>query len=112
MWVHGPGTGGEANDAERQGARDIATLKLRNRRLHGQRDIVNRTKMVGEARARMKMLSDTLPSRLLAPAAAGAGAARAGAVRPPQVSSLLEPSAASKARSWCGDTSARGLTNV
>ena len=74
----GGGTGGEANDAERQGARDIATLKLRNRRLHGQRDIVNRTKMVGEARARMKMLSDTLPSRLLAPAAAGAGAARAG----------------------------------
>ena len=56
----GGGTGGEASDADRQGARDIEKLRLKNRRLHGQRDTVNRTKKVGEALARMKMLSDTL----------------------------------------------------
>ena len=74
----GGGTGDEASDADRQGARDIENLRLKNRRLHGQGDTVRRTKKVGEVLARKKTLSDTLPSRFLAPATAGAGAAGAG----------------------------------
>jgi hypothetical protein len=71
-------TGDEANDADRQGARDIEELRRKNRRLHGQGDIKKRTQKVVETRARMRTLSDLLPSRYLAPAAAGAGAVHAG----------------------------------
>jgi hypothetical protein len=74
----GGGTGDEASDANRQGARDIEKLRLKNRRLHGMDDTVKRTEKVGETLARMRTLSDTRPSRFLAPAAAGTGAARAG----------------------------------